>query len=231
MTFSVAAVCPESGEIGFAVTTSSVCVGARVGAAVAGRCVVFSQARTDPRLHRTGLAAYLAAGDADAALAAMQAAATAPHWRQLGVLGQDGTARHFTGASCLPSCGGLAGDHALALGNYLGSDAVLPAMIAALAEAAGRPLAARLIGALAAGLAAGGERDPLQSAAVKVYGAHDFPLTDLRVDRSAEPVAELAALWQDWEPKAAAYVTRALDPDAAPPSHEVEHGQPREGSA
>ena len=70
MTFSIAGRCPETGQIGFAVTTSSVCVGARVGAVTDG-CVVFSQARTDPRLHR--VAALLRNVEADARMARHQA--------------------------------------------------------------------------------------------------------------------------------------------------------------
>ncbi|SME92673.1 Uncharacterized conserved protein, Ntn-hydrolase superfamily [Tistlia consotensis] len=220
MTFSLAGICRKTGQIGCAVATSSVCVGARVGR-VGRDCVVLSQARTDPRLHAVGIAAHAAGGDAAAALAAMQAAATAPHWRQLGVLERSGAAAHVTGASCLPSCGGLVGRDCLALGNYLASDAVLPAMVEAFETTAG-PLAERLIAGLAAGLAAGGELDPLQSAALLVYGGPDFAYADLRIDKSATPVAELALLWQDWKPKADAYVVRTLDPDSAPPSREVE---------
>lgn len=221
MTFALAGLCRDSGQLGCAVTTSSVCVGARCGR-VGPDCVVFSQARTDPRLHKVGLEAHARTGDAGAALAAMQAAATAPHWRQLGILDRSGAALHITGSSCLPACGGLAGAGCLALGNYLGGEAVLPAMVRGFETAEGA-LAKRLIAGLAAGLAAGGERDPLQSAALLVYGDQDFAYADLRVDKSAAPIADLGLLWQDWEPKAGAYVIRTLDPDSAAPSHEVEH--------
>ena len=102
MTFSIAGRCPETGDIGFAVTTSSVCVGARVGAVAEG-CVVFSQARTDPRLHAVGLKAWAETASAQAALNAMHTAAVAPHWRQLGVLPATGDALHLTGDSCLPT--------------------------------------------------------------------------------------------------------------------------------
>jgi uncharacterized Ntn-hydrolase superfamily protein len=220
MTFALAGVCPETGQIGCAVTTSSVCVGARCGR-VGPDCVVFSQARTDPRLHQVGLDAYAGAGDAQAAIAAMKAAASSPHWRQLGILDRSGAALHFTGASCLPSCGGLAGQGCLALGNYLASDEVLPALVHGFETTEGA-LAKRLIAGLAAGLAAGGERDPLQSAALLIYGDQTFPNADLRIDKSTSPIGDLDLLWQDWEPKADAYRVRALTPDAAPPSHEVE---------
>jgi uncharacterized Ntn-hydrolase superfamily protein len=221
MTFSIAAICPDTGEIGYAVATSSVCVGARVGAAIAGQCVVFSQARTDPRLHQHGLDAYVETGDVDDALEAMRDQASQTHWRQLGVLGRDGTGRHFTGSSCQAEADGVVGSNCLALGNAIANKAVLPAMIAGAETSTGR-LAERLIAALKAGQDAGGEHDPLQSAALQVYGSHEFPLADLRIDKSDDPILELLDLWRDWSPKAAAYTVRAIDPDAAPSSDEVE---------
>jgi uncharacterized Ntn-hydrolase superfamily protein len=224
MTYSLAAIDPATGRMGYAVATSSVCVGARVGV-IGGDCVAFSQARTDPRLHGVGVAAHAAGAGAAGAVAAMQAAAHAPHWRQLGVLSRDGDAAHATGASCLPHCGGLAGDGSLALGNYLGSAEVLAAMVAGFAAASG-PLAARLIAGMKAGEAAGGEIDPLQSAALFVEGEGGIADADLRADFHADPLAALAAMWDNWAPKAAPYRVRALDPDAAPPSSEVEGHAP-----
>ncbi|TMV11602.1 DUF1028 domain-containing protein [Arenibacterium halophilum] len=220
MTFSIAGRCPETGQIGFAVTTSSVCVGARVGAVTDG-CVVFSQARTDPRLHRVGVDSWGKTGSAQATLDAMQAAAVAPHWRQLGVLPATGEAVHLTGASCLPHCGGLTGANSLALGNFLGTDKVLPALIETF-EAEKGPLAWRLVKALRAGEAAGSEVDPLQSSAVMVLGQDDLKDVDLRVDYAADPLVALQDLLADWLPKAPAYRLRAIDPDSAPSSSLVE---------
>ncbi|CAN0589538.1 unnamed protein product, partial [Ectocarpus sp. 12 AP-2014] len=177
-TFSLAGRCPETGQIGFAVTTSSVCVGARVGAVTEG-CVVFSQARTDPRLHAVGLEAWRATQNAQATLDAMHGAAKSPHWRQLGVLASTGPGLHFTGSSCLPECGGLIGDHSLAVGNFLGSAEVLPALVDTFEQETG-PLAQRLVTAMLAGEAAGSERDPLQSAAVVVLGDEGLKDVDLR---------------------------------------------------
>ncbi|EAP77509.1 DUF1028 domain-containing protein [Roseovarius nubinhibens] len=221
MTFSLAGRDPETGDIGFAVATSSVCVGARVGALAEG-VVVLSQARTDPRLHQVGLRAWEQSASAETTLAAMQDAATALHWRQLGVLPAQGTPLHHTGASCLGACGGVTGDHALALGNFLGSDAVLPAMIAGF-EAAKGHLSERLMAGMLAGEAAGSERDPLQSASVVVLGAEALKDVDLRIDDSTDPLADLYRLLEAWLPKAPAYRLRALDPDSAPLSSTIEH--------
>lgn len=223
MTFSLAGRCTQTGRIGFAVATSSVCVGARVGA-IADGCVVFSQARTDPRLHAVGITAWQRTQDAAKTLDAMREAATSPHWRQLGILTAEGTPLHHTGASCLDHCGGLEGANSLALGNFLGSADVLPEMIRAFEQASGS-LEDRLQAGMLAGEAAGSEREPLQSAALKVLGAEGLMDADLRVDFSTDPLKDLGILWTDWAPKAAAYRLRAIDPDSAPSSAEVE-GRP-----
>jgi uncharacterized Ntn-hydrolase superfamily protein len=221
MTYSLAGRCPDSGQIGFAVTTSSVCVGARVGA-VTENCVVFSQARTDPRLHAVGLSTWAETTDAEVTLAAMKSAAHAVHWRQLGVFPMVGVGLHHTGTSCLDNCGGLAGPDCLALGNFLGTADVLPAMVLSFKTAKG-PLAERLMAAMIAGEAAGSERDPLQSATIVVLGTDGLKDVDLRIDASVDPLADLKSLLSDWTPKSAAYRLRAIDPDSAPSSSDVEH--------
>ncbi len=195
-------------------------VGARVGA-VTQDCVVFSQARTDPRLHDVGLANWRETKDATATLNAMKHAAKSSHWRQLGVLAITGPGLHYTGASCLPECGGIAGANSLALGNFLGSPDVLSALIETFESQAGT-LSDRLIAAMLAGEAAGSERDPLQSAAIIVQGADNLKDVDLRIDASTDPLGDLKKLMADWMPKAAAYRLRAEDPDAAPSSSDVE---------
>lgn len=220
MTFSLAGRCSETGQLGCAVTTSSVCVGARCGR-VSADCVVFSQARTDPRLHDVGLENHAATRDPAAALNAMKAAATALHWRQLGVLSRSGAVAHFTGDACLPSRGGATGNDCLALGNFLANDDVLPAMLNGFETARGS-LAQRLLAGLSSGQAAGGELAPLQSSSIVVFADQRFAHTDLRVDKSERPIEDLLRLLEDWEPKADAYLQRALDPDSAPPASEVE---------
>lgn len=221
MTFSLAGRDPETGDIGFAVTTSSVCVGARVGAVTDG-CVVFSQARTDPRLHQVGLRTWEESRDAQKTLAAMKNAATASHWRQLGVFPATGSPVHHTGESCMDVAGGLAGTDCLALGNFLGSEQVLPSMVQGFETATG-DLASRLMAGLLAGEAAGSERDPLQSASIVVLGAENLKDVDLRIDASARPLQDLQEMLVAWRPKAAAYRVRALDPDAAESSSGIEH--------
>lgn len=220
MTYSLGGRCPQTGRIGFAVATSSVCVGARVGAVTEG-CVVFSQARTDPRLHAVGLDAWRATRSAEITLGKMRQTATAQHWRQLGVLPMHGQAVHHTGSSCLDHCGGVVGSDCLALGNFLGGADVLAEMVRGFEEASGS-LAEKLLAGMLAGQAAGSEREPLQSAALAVLGDAGLMDADLRIDISSDPLGELCALWRDWAPKAPAYRLRAMDPDSAQSSVEVE---------
>ncbi len=90
-------------------------------------------------------------------------------------------------------------------------------MVAAFEASAGAPLGERLVAALTAGLDAGGEEGPVRSRRPAWSAAAvAWPVTDLRVDWHDEPIAELAGLWRLWEPQVADYVTRALDPAAAP---------------
>jgi uncharacterized Ntn-hydrolase superfamily protein len=77
-------------------------------------------------------------------------------------------------------------------------------------------LAGRLIEALRAGAAAGGEEGPVRSCGLLVVGNVTWPITDLRVDWHDDPITELARLWAIWRPQEAAYLQRALNPPAAP---------------
>src|SRR5262249_37643249 len=141
--------------------------------------------------------------------------ASTPHsaWRQLGVVDRDGGVAEFTGADCAPAKGGLLGDAVLAIGNGLANDGVVGAMLRAFEAAPAQPLTDRLLIALQAGLAAGGEPDPLRSAAVKVAQPRvPVPFIDLRVDGSETPIAELRRLWTLWAPMVDGYVQRCLDP-------------------
>ena len=80
-------------------------------------------------------------------------------------------------------------------------------------ETPGSPRAGdRLIAALRAGLAAGGEVSPVRSAGMVIAESVPWPVTDLRVDWHDDPVGQLAGLWQIWQPQAEAYVQRALRP-------------------
>lgn len=215
MTFSLLGRDPGTGQLGVAVTTSDVAVGARVPFARAGLGVAVTQHRTDPRLGQRML--DLLASGCSPQEAADGAAASTVHrdWRQLGVLGADGRWGAVSGPDITPVAAVLPGPDALVVGNMLVNEEVAPAMLACFDHSPARPLAERLVAGLQAGLEAGGETGTLRSAALLVVEREPFPLVDLRVDDSADPLGALSGLWRVYAPWTQDFVARALDPDRA----------------
>ncbi|MBT7511249.1 MAG: DUF1028 domain-containing protein [Rhodospirillaceae bacterium] len=137
--------------------------------------------------------------------------------RQLAAIDMDGQTAHFTGAKALGNSAGAEGANCVAVGNLLDNDWVPSAMTAGFAADDGEYLADHLMASLAAGMEAGGEAGPVRSAALLVAGIESWPVIDLRIDWSeGDPIAELAALWAAYRPLMDDYVTRALNPEAAP---------------
>jgi uncharacterized Ntn-hydrolase superfamily protein len=210
VTFSIVARLGEA--YGVAVASRFLAVGAVVPGARLGVGAVASQswarvAYIDDLLGR------LRAGQ-DPQSAIDEATATDPHRdeRQLGLVGPDGAAT-FTGAACLPWCGGVTGGHGRAeagpaayaiQGNILVGPEVVTQMERAWLDSEGEPFARRLLAALAAGDAAGGDARGRQSAALYAvqpgmgYDASGV-LADLRVDDHTDPVAELLRMQDEWE--------------------------------
>jgi uncharacterized Ntn-hydrolase superfamily protein len=215
MTFSLAASCPSTGQHGACTATSDVAVGARVPFAEAGVGVVLTQHRTDPRLGPRCLALLRSGCSASEAVDAVVASTPHRAWRQLAAVDGDGRTAAYSGTLVWPCCAEVHGAQCVAIGNVLVDPAVAQAMVEAFASAPDEPLAERLVRALEAGLAAGGEEGPLSSAALLVVEAQPFPLVDLRVDAAPEPVEALRTLWDGYRPQVREFVIRALDPDRA----------------
>jgi uncharacterized Ntn-hydrolase superfamily protein len=225
MTFSIAALCPRTGEIGQALATSSMAAGMRAMFLAPGKGAVFAQARSDPRLGMLGVERLMAGDDAAATLAAMVEAAGANRvWRQLAVLDAAGGTAAATGERCIASKGELFGPGVLAAGNGLANDAVVPAILAGFTGSdPALPLGERLLIALEAGEAAGGEPWPLRSAALRVARPDvPFPVVDLRVDLDKATLPQLRHLWTMFRPLEDGYLARTLDPWNAPPAAEIE---------
>jgi uncharacterized Ntn-hydrolase superfamily protein len=212
MTLTILGRCPRSGQLGGAVTTSDLAVGARVLFAQAGVAVVATQHRTDPRLGPALLAELRDRGAAETAMQAVAGAMPHPGWRQLGALDAAGGSAAYSGELVWPIGAELAGQDCLALGNMLSNDSVAPTMVEAFSSALGE-LADRLLTALEAGIRAGGETGELRSAALLVVERESFPFVDLRVDDDPDPVSRLVSLWGAYRPLARQFVARALDPD------------------
>jgi uncharacterized Ntn-hydrolase superfamily protein len=216
MTYSIIARCVRTGQLGAAGTTSDIGLGARVPWLMAGVGAVVTQHRTDPRLGPRMLKTLSQGGTA--ADAVVDAVESTPHarWRQLAAIGSQGAPAAFSGDLVdREYFAEIADEDHVVVGNVLASPAVGEAISAAFLASAGNPLAERLMVALEAGLAAGGEQWPLRSAYLKVVETEVFPLIDVRVDEHAEPLTELRRLWELYQPWAREFIVRALDPDRA----------------
>jgi uncharacterized Ntn-hydrolase superfamily protein len=216
MTFSLVGRCARTRMLGVVVTSSSPAVAARCAWARAGTGAVSTQNVTDPSLGPKVLDALAAGLAAPEALDAVVRAAPHAQYRQLAVVDAHGRTASFSGRRTLGRHAVSQGRDRLAAGNLLTSDDVPAAMAAAFDERQAMHLAARLLHALRAGEAAGGEEGPVRSCGLLVVDEVAWPVTDLRVDWHDDPVSELARLWSVWQPLEADYVQRALDPAAAP---------------
>ncbi len=216
MTFSLVGRCARTGMVGVAVSSSSPAVAARCAHARAGVGAAASQNVTDPRLGPLMLELIESGRSARDAVAAVAAQAPHAEHRQLTAIDAIGGSGAYSGARTLGRHGTALGIGAAAAGNLLAADEVPEAMIAVFAERVSDHLGDRLLAALGAGLEAGGEEGPVRSAGMLVCDRESWPQTDLRVDWDDAPIERLTEIWQLWKPQAADYVTRALDPTAAP---------------
>jgi uncharacterized Ntn-hydrolase superfamily protein len=212
MTFSLAGRCERTGAVGAVIASASMAVASRCLAVRAGVGAVCSQSTTDPRLREAlleAMASGLPAGDALAGLVGRTPDIT---YRQLAAVDTAGSSAGYSGELALGEAAHVCAPGAAAAGNLLADRGVPAAMLAAFADRADASLGDRLIAALAAGLAAGGEVSPVRSAGMLIAGSEPWPVTDLRVDWHDDPVSELAGLWSRWQPQAESYVARALHP-------------------
>ena len=217
MTFSIAGRCARTGMFGVAITTSSICVGARCPHARSGVGAVATQNVTDPDLARLLLNEMEAGHSARDAIERVTEGRANINYRQLTAVDSNGTVASWTGTHILGTNGVSEGEDCIAAGNLLKTAAVPIAMTDAFAANRDRHLAERLLRSLEAGLAAGGEEGPVHSAALLVHHEQRFPLVDLRCDwDNADPVRVLRKLWIDYESQMEAYLIRAIDPTRAP---------------
>lgn len=217
MTFSIAGRCERTGMVGIAITTSSICVGARCPWVRAGVGAVATQNVTDPALGPRGLDLMQGGLAAEAALDRLMADAPYPEYRQVTMVDNAGRTAQFSGAKVLGTNGVAAASGCIAAGNLLSNPDVPRAMVRTFDMEPGLHLAERLLRALEEGLVAGGEVGPVKSAALLVADDQVWPLVSLRVDwEDDSPLMRLRQLWEAYEPQMKDYVSRALDPRAAP---------------
>jgi uncharacterized Ntn-hydrolase superfamily protein len=214
VTFSVLAI-DGAGAVGMAVTSSSPAVAARCVHLRAGVGGAASQNVTDPRLGTELLDALGAGAGAREALDGVVRTHELIEHRQLTVLDLHGAGATFSGAKTLGVHADRVGSGVVAAGNLLAGEEVVDAAVEAFERSTGE-LEERLLSALVAGLDAGGEAGPLRSAGLAVVRTVPWRETDLRVDWSDQPIADLRDLLAVWLPQRDDYVTRGLDPTAAP---------------
>ncbi|MBX0330861.1 DUF1028 domain-containing protein [Oscillochloris sp. ZM17-4] len=198
-TFSIVARDPRNGDLGVAVQSKFLAVGAVVPWAQAGAGAVATQALANIRFGPDGLALMAAGRSASETLAELLAGDPDAEQRQVGLVDAAGRAAAHTGASCMHWAGHRVGEGYAVQGNILAGARVVEAMATTFEQAEGE-LAERMLAALAAGQAAGGDRRGRQSAALYVaraggaYGGNHDRYVDLRVDDHPEPIGELARL-------------------------------------
>ena len=193
MTFSILATDPAAGELGGAVATRRLGVGGRLPVVRAGVGIVASQARSNPWLAEIALDLLAKGLPAEAVLASTLAVDPNPGDRQLHFLALDGRQAAHTGDVAPDWHGHRAAPGVSVAANHVAGPAVVDDMLSAFQRASG-DLADRLLAALDAGQAAGGDARGQQSAALKVFHAEPFAWLDLRVDDHEQPLRELRRL-------------------------------------
>jgi uncharacterized Ntn-hydrolase superfamily protein len=198
MTWSLLAHDPATGAFGIAVATCAFAVGAACPHWRAGVGAVSTQSITNRYLGPAVLDAMARGLSPRLALESALAGDEGRHLRQVHAVDRHGRSAAWTGRHCVEWCGDEGGEGISLAGNMLAGPAVLPATRAAFEAASGQPLPERLMAAMAAGEAAGGDRRGKQSAALVVGTTEDFADCDLRVDDHADPLGELARLLGIW---------------------------------
>lgn len=217
MTFSIVGRCAETGQLGIAISSSSIAVGARCPWVRGGIGAVSTQNITLPALGPEILDLLEQGASAREALDKALTTHGFNQYRQVTVIDHHGATAFFTGSEALGLHNAVAGEQCVAAGNLLSSPAVIEAMVQAFEGSSGEALADRLLAALNAAMAAGGEAGPVHSAALSVVSDLLWPIVDLRVDWAEEdPIGQLGKLWTAYRPQMQDYITRALDPTKAP---------------
>jgi uncharacterized Ntn-hydrolase superfamily protein len=194
MTWSIIARDKATGAFGIAVATKFFAVGARVPFIAAGVGAIATQALINPFYGSKGLQLLHSGMTADAIVKALVADDPGRDHRQVHVMDARGLIAAHTGAACIDWNGHLTGDTFSIAGNMLAGAQVFDETVAAYVAGESMPFPRRLIAAMRAGEAAGGDKRGKQSAALLIYGEDEWSDLDLRVDDHPEPLAELERL-------------------------------------
>lgn len=216
MTFSLVARCADTGMFGMAISSSSPAVAARCAYARAGVGAVASQNITDPTLGPRTLDLMQSGLSAPEAIAQVQAEGRHMAYRQVLAVDRTGATAIHSGPNSLGIWTQATGDNVASGGNLLANDLVPQAIVDGFLSATGH-IGDRLIAAMRAGLAVGGEAGPVHSAGLLIVDQVPWAVADLRCDWTEDcPIEAIATAWDVYKPQLDAYVQRALDPREAP---------------
>lgn len=202
MTWSIVARDAATGAFAVAVTTCNLAVGAACPFLRAGVGAVSTQSMSNRYLGPAVLGAMARGLSPQLALDGALAGDEGRGLRQIHAVDAAGRVAAFTGANCVEWCGSVAGAGFSVAGNMLANERVVADTAGAFARRGDLPLPERLMTALHAGQAAGGDRRGRQSAALQVITTEGFPDIDLRVDDHADPLDELSRLLALWRVQA-----------------------------
>ncbi len=195
MTWSIIARDPDSGQFGVAVTTRSLAVGGLVPHGAGRLGAMATQARVNPLWGVDGMR-FLAEGRrAREVVEFLTRPDAGAHKRQMHVVDAKGETFAHTGAECVDWAGHVSGDGVSVAGNMLAGPQVVEETLRAYQEGMSLPFGERLISALDAGQAAGGDKRGRQSAAIKLWGGEPYAVLDLRIDDHPDPLVELRRLY------------------------------------
>ncbi len=216
MTFSLVARCAKTGMFGIAISSSSPAVAARCAYTRAGTGAVASQNVTDPTLGPFALDLMGGGMTAAEAIAGVRDQGRFIEYRQVLAIDKHGNTAIHSGPNSLGIWTDAAGPDVLSAGNMLANEGVPQAIVDGFLATSGH-LGDRLIAAMRAGLAAGGEAGPVHSAGLQLCDKVPWPVADLRCDWTENcPIEAIATAWDVYKPQLEAYVQRAIDPREAP---------------
>lgn len=186
----------DAGRFGAAIASRFFAVGALTVHARRGVGILSTQALMNPLYGPQGLDLLAAGRSPEDVIAMLTGPDAGRDQRQLHVLPAHGRPAVWTGAACIDWCGQRIEPDFCVAGNMLAGPRVVEATAEAFLASGGKPLAERLLAALAAGEAAGGDKRGKQAAALRIQADEDYPQLDLRVDDHEEPVLELQRLYR-----------------------------------
>ena len=214
-TFSLIGRCERTGMFGVAIATSEMAVGSRCIHVAAGVGAVVTQASTNPRLGHLGLNLLRAGHSAPRVLEEIAASDQFVERRQLGCLDLSGLAAARTGSDNKPWAGHRVDRNVVVTANAVVSARVAEAMFETFQAGPDLALWERLLRALEAGKAAGGQPNGETSSGLYVVDREPYAMVDLRVDLHPSPVAELRRLADAYFPLVAYYNLRPRDPNVS----------------